>query len=150
MLEIKSRNIGKRVIEIVRNYGYEGEEILIQSFQCSDIQRCYEIDPNYDYGLCMSYLGKFPFFKKNIAKFMYKKFIKPYPFLKWLNLDGPFIYDEFADLVHNKGLHVILGARNTEKYLDKIEDWHIEILNCDDGVAIRKELEKKGYKLSSE
>ncbi len=142
MLEIKSRNIGKQVIDLVHKYGYEGREILIQSFQGKDIEECYKIDPQFDYGLCMAYLGKFPFFKKRIANFMYKRNIQPYPFVKWLNLDGPFIYDEFMGLLHKKDHKIILGARNTEKYLPNIEKWHIDVINCDDGLKIRKLLKK--------
>jgi glycerophosphoryl diester phosphodiesterase len=148
MLEIKSRNIGQKVMELVHQYGYQNDEILIQSFMARDLVECFDIDPQYDYGLCMGPLGKYLIFRKKMAKVFYNKFIKPYPFIKWLNLDGPFMYDEFLDLVHENGLHIILGANNTAKYLAKLDRWNVEIVNCDDATAIRKLVIDLGYSVS--
>ena len=147
MLEIKSRHIGAQVIEIVHEFGYKGDEILIQSFIGKDLQECYQIDPQYDYGLCMAVLGKFRWWQKSIAHWFWKKFIKPVSFIKWLNLDGPFIYDEFINEVVGHDLHIILGANNTAKYLPKMDQWHVEIVNADDPTGIRELLIAQGYKV---
>jgi glycerophosphoryl diester phosphodiesterase len=144
MLEIKSRGISDQIIELIRKYGYRGNEILIQSFMGEEILACHALEPGLDYGLCIGNLGKFPFMQKSIARFMYLKKIKPYP-VKWLNLDGPFMYDAIIDEVVQHGLHIILGAQFTQYYLPKLDRWHVEIVNCDDATAIRQELVKRGF-----
>jgi glycerophosphoryl diester phosphodiesterase len=144
MLEIKSRNIAKQVIDLVHKYNYGPEDIIIQSFKGKDILDCYQLDPKFDYGLCMAVLGKFPFFQKSIAKYWFEKFVKPYP-VKWLNLDGPFIYDAFMDEAVRHGRRIILGAMHSEKYIEKVERWHVEIMNCDDPTYIRRIMQERGY-----
>jgi glycerophosphoryl diester phosphodiesterase len=144
MLEIKSRGISKQVIDIVHQFGYENDEILIQSFKPQDIIACYRIDPQYDYGLCIGPLGKFPIFQKKIAEYMFNRIVKPYP-VKWLNLDGPFIYNEFIDIAVASGKKIILGAMKTSRYLPNLDRWNVEIVNADDPVQIREKIKNLGY-----
>jgi glycerophosphoryl diester phosphodiesterase len=146
MLEIKSRGIGAQIIDLVHNFGYKHNEILIQSFNGNDIQECFNLDPQYDYGLCMSVLGKFPILQKSIASRWYRKAVAPYP-VKWLNLDGPFIYTAFIEEAVKHGKHIILGAMKTERYLPQLEEWHVEIVNADDPVLIREKIHALGYQV---
>jgi glycerophosphoryl diester phosphodiesterase len=144
MLEIKSRGISDQVMDLAHKYQYKGEELLIQSFNPRDIVECHTIDPQYDYGLCFGPLGKFFFPRQLIARFFYKNKMEPYPF-KWLNLDGPFIYDEIIDEVSKFGKHIILGAMRTDQYLSKLDRWAVEIVNADDPVLIRSKIRDLGY-----
>ena len=144
MLEIKSRGISTQVIDLVHKYQYKTNEILIQSFNPQDIVECYRIDPEYDYGLCFGPLGKYLIAQKLIARLFYKKKMKPYPF-KWLNLDGPFIYDEIIDEVRKFGKHIILGAMKTDQYLSRLDRWGVDIVNADDPVLIRSKIRDLGY-----
>ena len=144
MLEIKSRGIASQVIDLVHNFQYKGEEILIQSFNPSDISQCYEIDPQFDYGLCFGPLGKYLLARKTIARRFYEAKMAPFTF-KWLNLDGPFIYDEIIDEVRRNGKHIILGAMKTERFLHKLDRWGVEIVNADDPTYIRSKIRDLGY-----
>lgn len=144
MLEIKSRGIASQIIDLVHKFQYKREEILIQSFNPSDIAQCYEIDPQYDYGLCFGPLGKYFLARKMIARTFYKFKMAPYMF-KWLNLDGPFIYEELIDEVRKFDKHIILGAMKTEKYLHKLDRWGVEIVNADDPTLIRSKIRDLGF-----
>ena len=143
MLEIKSRNSSRLVMELVRRYGYGPGDILIQSFDRRDIEECHALDPRLPYGLCLGGLGKWPLFRKAGAELFIGFRIGKLP-VEWLNIDGPFIYDEFVDAARRRGLRIILGADNPERYFDKLDRWGVEIINADDGAAIRGMLEKRG------
>ncbi len=139
MLEIKSRGCSSLVIDLVHQYGYGPLDILIQSFDRGDIAACHALDPSLTYGLCIGSLGKFPICRKLLAGLFLRLRVGNAP-VAWLNLDGPFIYDEFIDAARKRGLHIILGAKNPENYLDKLDRWGVEIINADDGVALRAAL----------
>jgi glycerophosphoryl diester phosphodiesterase len=145
MLEIKSRGIAKPVMKLVNQFGYEESEIIVQSFIGKDILDCYKLDPRPIYGKCLSVLGKSSIAKtlglqKGIAKIMYARLVEKFP-VTWLNIDGPFAYDEFMQLAKNNNKKIILGAMQTEKYLPKLAEWNISIVNCDDPVRIKRILE---------
>jgi glycerophosphoryl diester phosphodiesterase len=141
MLEIKSRGCSGLVIDLVHRYGYGPKDILIQSFDRGDIAACHALDPSLTYGLCIGGLGKFPVCRHFLAALFLRLRVGNAP-VTWLNLDGPFIYDEFIDVAHRRGLHIILGAKNPENYLDKLDRWGVEIINADDGVALRAALDE--------
>ncbi len=147
MLEIKSRGIAEPVINLIKKYDYEESEIIVQSFIGKDILDCYKLDPRPIYGKCLSVLGKSAIAKaigvqKAIAKMMYNRLVGSVP-VTWLNIDGPFAYDEFIQLAIQNDKKIILGAKQTEKYLPKLSEWNIRILNCDDPVRIKQILESK-------
>lgn len=147
MLEIKSRGIAEPVIKLVNKYGYEPSEIIIQSFIGRDILECYKLDPRPIYGKCLSVHGKSAIAKAlglqhAIAKFMYNQLVQKFPVV-WLNIDGPFAYDEFMQLALADNKKIILGAMQTEKYLVKLKEWNVEIVNCDDPVRIKRILSQK-------
>jgi len=139
MLEIKSRGCSALVVDLVHRFGYGPQDILIQSFDRGDIAACHALDPSLTYGLCIGGLGKFPVFRTFLAGLFLRLKVGDAP-VTWLNLDGPFIYDEFIDAARRRGLRIILGAKNPESYLDKLDRWGVEIINADDGVALRATL----------
>ncbi len=142
MLEIKSRNSSALVVDAVRRHGYGPEDLLIQSFDRTDIMACHSLAPDLMYGLCLGGLGRWPLFRKAGAEYFLHARIGMLP-VTWLNIDGPFVYDEFVDAARRRGLRIILGAQSPEKYFGKLERWGVEIVNADDGVAIREMLGKK-------
>ncbi|MHA1683394.1 MAG: glycerophosphodiester phosphodiesterase [Promethearchaeota archaeon] len=149
MLEIKSKHIEREVCALIKKYDLE-ERTIIQSFNGSIIKRCYRIEPGIRYGLCMGALGNigplgtYTKIHYLIGAAVYLTLIHNLP-VKYLNLDGPFIFDEFIRICIQKGKRIILGARNTWNYLDKIEEWNVEIVNADDPSYIRSLLERRGY-----
>ena len=143
MLEIKSRGCSDLVIDLVHRYGYGPQDILIQSFDRGDITACHELDPSLTYGLCIGGLGKFSVCRRFLAALFLRLRVGNAP-VTWLNLDGPFIYDEFIDAARRRGLRIILGAKNPENYLDKLDRWGVEVINADDGVALRVALDAFG------
>ncbi len=140
MLEIKSRNISNLVIESVHKFGYLGGEIMIQSFNRHDLAECYRLDPQYDYGLCVGSFLKFPLFRRMLARMYYRVVFKPYPFISWVNANGIDYYDAIVQLLSKHGIQIILGAKDTHKYLSNLASWGVKIVNCDDGTAIKKQL----------
>lgn len=145
MLEIKSRGIAEPVMNLVKRFGYEESEIIVQSFIGKDILDCYKLDPRPIYGKCLSMLGKSSIakalgFQSAVAKLMYARLVAKFP-VTWLNIDGPFAYDEFIQLAIKNDKKIILGAKQTEKYLPKLAEWNIRIVNCDDPVRIKRMLE---------
>ena len=128
MLEIKSRHISEHVINVVHSFGYKNDEILIQSFDVMDIRDCYRADPQYDYGLCMGNIWNHSILKKTFSRLFYTLFLRLFPYITWLNLDGPYIFDEFIDVLRGFGKRIILGANHPENYLHKLERWGVEII----------------------
>jgi glycerophosphoryl diester phosphodiesterase len=147
ILEIKSRKISEKVIALVRESGYQRDEIIIQSYDPADIVECHAIDPGFDYGLCRGLLGRFPIFQRTIAKHWYRRYIEPYP-AKWLNLDGPFVYDAIVDEAINNGKRIILGSIKIRKFLPRLDRWHVDIVNADDPVQIRGLIKSMGYQVN--
>ena len=147
MLEIKSRGIGSAVIKLVRKFEMAPENLIIQSFVGKDILECYAIAPEYQYGKCISVhgnigiLGKLGRMQSWIAEKMYKRIVEPFP-IDWLNIDGPFAYDEFMRLCTDDGKKIILGAMTPESYFKKLADWDVRIINSDTPVATRKRLQE--------
>lgn len=145
MLEIKSHGIARKVIETIHQFGYKKDEILIQSFFPREIMDCYKLDDQYDYGLCLPFTFKIiPFQKKKVASWVYNKLIKPYP-VNWVNIDGLFLYDEICGELNNNNINIILGAKNPEKYLSKLEKWNIKIVNSNDPVHFKNIFHSKNF-----
>lgn len=146
MVEIKAKGIAKKVVSMIKEYGLQ-DTAIIQSFNGCIIKRCHAIAPHFKYGLCLGPLGGIGSLGKRmglqqiIARFIYLVAIRPYP-VNYLNLDGPFIYKEIIDLCNAKGKRIILGAKKTWNYLDKLREWNVEIVNADDPVLIRELIQK--------
>ncbi|MFX0100640.1 MAG: glycerophosphodiester phosphodiesterase [Candidatus Hodarchaeota archaeon] len=150
MLEIKSRGIERQILELVVQNDLQ-ESIIIQSFTGSILKTCAKMEPVSKYGLCMGPLGGVgPVGRVGlhylIGAVMFLFGIKPYP-VTYLNLDGPFIYDEFIKICLLNGKKIILGARNTWNYLDKLGKWGVEIINADNPALIKKLLIERGFSL---
>ena len=158
MLEIKSDGISEQVMECVKDYGIE-ESVLIQSFKPHHVRNCYELndDSRIKWGLCIgpvNLLGRFGEFirlDRIVSRLYFSKFIDPHPFVEYLNVDGPIITDYFMEMAIGRDLKAMLGAKKTWEYLNKIEDWDIRILNCDDPAYCVNELREhfpEQYELS--
>jgi len=134
MLEIKTRNIEKQVLALVEKHGLE-KTIIIQSFDGRAIKHCHELNADVAYGLCIGPAK---------GAFAYRFLVKPYP-VEYLNIDGPLVNDAFVNacIAHNK--KIILGARNTKDYLNKIEPWNVHIINANNPASIKKLLVEQGY-----
>lgn len=141
LLEIKSRGIGARVVRSIREHDVAADTI-VQSFTGRDVTECHALAPDLQYGLCLAYVGRLGPVGRVLrlhhfsARLCYHVLVRRLP-VTWLNLDGPFLYDEFLDYAHRRGKRVILGARRTARYVPKLAAWHVEMVNADDPVAIR-------------
>ncbi|MHA1732450.1 MAG: glycerophosphodiester phosphodiesterase [Promethearchaeota archaeon] len=142
LLEIKSRGISSRVVRCIHRHGV-GRDTIVQSFTARDINRCHAIDPSLEYGLCLAYVGdlgaagRFLRLHRITTPFFYQVLVARVKPVTWLNLDGPFLYDEFLDWCNKMGKRIILGAQKTHAYVPKLERWHIEMVNADDPADLR-------------
>jgi glycerophosphoryl diester phosphodiesterase len=149
MLEVKSYKIEKEIIELLSHHRAL-DSTIIQSFHPSIIQKCqqFNTDPALRFGLCMRFLGNLGFFGRILginhlyANHIFKNDVLPYN-VTYLNLDGPFICDEFIKIADSHGINVILGAMRTEIYLDRLDDWKVGMINVDDPPKIVEILKTK-------
>jgi len=151
MLEIKTNAIASKIMGLIRKFKIE-DSVLIQSFFLKHLKSCHREynDPRIKWGLCQAFLGNFGPIGSKLGlnsiggRYIYRKFLKPYPFITYLNVDGPFISDEYMDLVNSHGFHIILGANHTWEYIDRYKAWDVEIINCDDPkFCVERILEEK-------
>ncbi|MHA1847214.1 MAG: glycerophosphodiester phosphodiesterase [Promethearchaeota archaeon] len=147
LLEIKSSGIEQEVLGLLKKHGVEGETI-VQSFNKNIIKRCYKLNSGIRYGLCISLVGNMGLIGRLfglhwlLGAIHYILMIKG-AHVTYLNVDGPLVNDEFIKLCLLKGKKIILGARDTFRYLDKLDQWKIEIVNADNPGLMRKLLLKK-------
>ena len=80
-----------------------------------------------------------------IGAMFYLFAVKPHP-VTYLNVDGPLVHDAFIKICLMYDKRIILGARQTWNFLNKIDDWHVEIINTDNPGYIKKLLSKAGYR----
>nr|MDO8114502.1 glycerophosphodiester phosphodiesterase [Candidatus Sigynarchaeota archaeon] len=132
ILELKSRNLEKDVLALVEKFKIH-DDIIIQSFNGRMIKKCHAIDPRLTYGLCIG---------PAIGKIAYSWQVKPYP-VSHLNVDGPLVDDAFMHTCVAHGKNIILGAKKTWEYLDKIDTWNIQIINADNPAKIKQLLTTK-------
>nr|MDO8085734.1 glycerophosphodiester phosphodiesterase [Candidatus Sigynarchaeum springense]MDO8119291.1 glycerophosphodiester phosphodiesterase [Candidatus Sigynarchaeota archaeon] len=136
MLEIKAGGIEKQLLALVEKHGLE-TSIIIQCFNGRHIKKCHSLRPNITYGLCIGPAS---------GAISYHFLVKPYP-VTYLNIDGPLVDDRFVHACIQGGKKIILGARNTWEYLDKIEPWNVEIINADNPARIKQLLIERHYEL---
>ncbi len=134
MLEIKARGIEKQLLSLIEKHGLD-RDIIIQSFSGKDVKRCHSLRPDLTYGLCIGPAS---------GAIAYRFIVKPNP-ATYLNIDGPLVDDRFVSACVRAGKKVILGARNTWEYLDKIEQWNVEIINADNPARIKQLLLDRHY-----
>ncbi len=150
ILDLKVQGIETEIIQLIRKYNIE-KAIIIQSLLGKVIKICHKIAPDLEYAIYRGYLGmignylgmigKFLYLHKILAHIFYNIKIKPYP-IKYLNIDGIFIYDELISLAKNQGLKIILGARKPEKYLKYLGKWKVDIINSNNPKKIKELLEE--------
>ncbi len=140
ILDIKAYGFASEIITLIKKYKLEND-IIIQSISGKIIKNFYKCAPNLTYGIYRHYLGKEFVPHRIFTPFFYRHLLKGYP-VKYVSLDGPFMYKEFMDLVYKDNFKVILGAMNTRKYLNKLDEWHVDIINANDPKEIREILNK--------
>ena len=143
IIDVKSKEIEKKIISMISKYEIQ-KEVIIQSFLKTIIKKCQKIAPDLDYAIYRAFvgnlgkvLGKGLRLHKLTAPLFYRFMIKKIP-VKYVSLDGPFMYDEFISILNTNGLNIILGAMKTKKYLKNTEKWNIKIINCDNPEEIKK------------
>ncbi len=147
LLEIKSRGVASRVIRSIHEHDVRGDTI-VQSFSAKDITECHALDPDLQYGLCLKYVGHLGVagtalrLHRISTPFFYFALVHRVKPVLWLNLDGPFLYDEFMDWCHRMGKRIILGAQKTHAYIPKLQRWHVEMVNVNDPNVFRKRVMK--------
>jgi len=150
ILEIKSNNLEKKIIEMIKNYELENN-IIIQSYNRKVLKKCYELYPNSEikWCLCIGPVG-IPIknriskmMDKYITKFVFDKLILPLPYVSYLNIDAPLVSESFILYCVKMGKNIILGAKKPENFLNKLIDWNVKIINCDDPELIVNEIRNK-------
>ncbi len=149
ILDLKVQGIESEIIQLIRKYNLE-KAIIIQSLHGKVINQCHKIAPDLEYAIYRGYLGmigklgkfvRFFYMHKILAHIFYHIKIKPYP-IKYLNVDGVFMYDELISLAKNQGIKIILGARNPERYLKYLGKWKVDIINSNNPKKIKELLEE--------
>jgi len=140
IIDVKSKGIENQLIQLIKKYNLEND-VIIQSFSGKIIKKCYLIDQNLDYCIYRPFIGKILRPHKIFAPLFYHFLFKPYK-IKYVSLDGPFMYDRILSIMKEKGLKIILGAMKTEKYLKNIKKWGISIINANNPKRIKELLKK--------
>ncbi|TFG13525.1 MAG: hypothetical protein EU535_04865 [Promethearchaeota archaeon] len=144
ILDLKVKGMERNIIKLVRKSNLEND-VIIQSKKGLIVNNCYKIDPNLKYALYRGYLGKIGLYgellklHKIIAPIIYYVKVKPFP-IRYINLDGPFIYEEFLSILHKRRIKIILGSMKVGKYLRYIEKWNIRIINANNPERVKKYL----------
>jgi glycerophosphoryl diester phosphodiesterase len=136
ILDIKASGFASEIIDLIKNYKLEND-VIIQSISGSILKEFYKIETNLDYCIYRHYLGKEFIPHRIFTPIFYKRLIKKHP-VKFVSLDGPFMYDKFMELVQEDNLKVILGAMKTKKYLNKLNDWNVDIINANNPHEIKE------------
>ena len=144
IFDLKIKGIESKIIALIRKYNLE-DDVIVQSKKGAIINNCYRIAPDLDYSLYRGFLGKMWAFgdilkiHKITAPIMYYIKVRPYP-IKYINLDGPYIYDDLISLCHKKGIKIILGSWKVKKYVKYAVKWNIFIINSNNPEKIKKYL----------
>jgi glycerophosphoryl diester phosphodiesterase len=142
MLEIKAAGVEQQVIDLLKQYDL-GEEVIVQSFYAQSLRLCYKLWPEIPYALnigSVPNLGRLgEKLKMNAiwAKRKYRQLLADVP-VTYVHPDGPLVSDAFIQYARAMGKRVILGAKRVWAYVPKLEQWGVEIVNCDDPVHIRQ------------
>ena len=142
IIDIKIEGLELKIIELIKKYNLE-KDVIIQSKTGIIINDCYRIAPYLEYSLYRGYLGKLWFFgdllklHKLLAPIWFNIKVRPYH-IKYINLDGPYIYDDLITQCHKNGIKVILGSWKINKYVKYARKWNIEIINSNHPENIKK------------
>ncbi len=142
IIDIKIEGIELKIIELIKKYTLE-KDVIIQSKKGVIINDCYRIAPYLKYSLYRGYLGKLWIFgdilklHKLLAPIWFDIKVRPYH-IKYINLDGPYVYDDLITICHQNGIKIILGSWKIKKYVKYARKWNIEIINSNDPERIKK------------
>lgn len=152
MLEIKASNAEASILRLLRKHGMR-RRTIVQSFNGMVIKRCHAMDPGGIYGVCIGPVGNVgPIGARTglhhlVGTIAYLITVKPYP-VRYINVDGPLVNDQFMKACTRQGIRTILGAQKTWMYLDKIDEWNVDIVNADDPGHIKTLLGHAGHLVS--
>lgn len=136
ILDVKAKGIEEKIINLLKEYGIE-KEVIIQSHLGVIIKRFQKIDPDLNYAIFRTFMGKQLIPHGFFAKIFYKRFVKRNN-VKYLNIDGPFIYDELMTILKEEGIKIILGALKIEKYIGFARKWNVEIINSNNPAKLKE------------
>jgi len=136
ILDVKTKGIEEKIIDLLKEYGIE-KEVIIQSFSSTIITRFQKIDPDLNYAIFRTFMGKQLVPHGFFARVFYKRFVKRNN-VKYLNIDGPFLYDELMTILKEEGIKIILGALKVEKYVDLARKWDFDIINSNNPAKIKE------------
>lgn len=142
IIDIKIEGMESKIIELIKKYNLLND-VIIQSKKGEVINNCYRIAPYLDYSLYRGYLGKMWAFgdilkiHKILAPIWYNIKVRPYH-IKYINLDGPYIYDDLIAICHQNGIKIILGSWNVKKYVKYARKWKVNIINSNNPDKIKK------------
>lgn len=144
IVDIKIEGIESKIIELIKKYKLVND-VIIQSKRGEIINNCYRIAPYFEYSLYRGYLGKMWAFgdilkiHKILAPIWYYIKVRPYH-IKYINLDGPYIYDDLITICHQNRIKIILGSWNVKKYVKYAKKWKVYIINSNNPERIKKYL----------
>ena len=142
IIDIKIKGLESKIIQLIKKYNLMNE-VIIQSKRGKIINNCVRIAPSLDYSLYRGYLGKLWAFgdilrlHKILAPIWFNVKVKPYK-IKYINMDGPYIYDDLIEICHQNGLKIILGSWKIKKYVKYVRKWDVYIINSNDPDKIKK------------
>lgn len=144
IVDIKIEGIESKIIELIKKYKHVND-VIIQSKRGEIINNFYRIAPYFEYSLYRGYLGKMWAFgdilkiHKILAPIWYNIKVRPYH-IKYINLDGPYIYDDLIKICHQNRIKIILGSWNLKKYVKYAKKWNIYIINSNNPEKTKKYL----------
>jgi glycerophosphoryl diester phosphodiesterase len=142
LLEIKAAGVEQQVIDLLKQYDL-GEEVIVQSFNAQSLRYCYKLWPEIPYALNIGHILNLGLFGEKLkinviaAKRKYQQLLTDVP-ATYIHPDGPLVSDSFIQYARAMGKRVILGAKRVWAYVPKLEQWGVEIVNCDDPVYVRQ------------
>ncbi len=142
IIDIKIEGLELKIIELIKKYKLVND-VIIQSKKGVIINNCYRIAPYLEYSLYRGYLGKMWAFgdilkiHKILAPIWYNIKVRPYH-IKYINLDGPYIFDDLITTCHKNGVKIILGSWKVKKYVKCAKKWNIYIINSNNPEEIKK------------
>ena len=136
ILDIKAKGIEQKIINLIKKNKLE-QDVIVQSLSKRIIQKFQALEPNLQYSIYRHYLGKEFIPHRLFTPLFYKLLIDDLT-VKYVSLDGPFMYDAFIKHLTQEGYKIILGAMKLEKYLKKVKKWNISIINANNPARIKK------------
>lgn len=147
ILEVKSDGLEEQIVELIKEFKIE-DSIIVQSFKREHVVRIHELypHPKIKWAFCIGIIGMYGILghwlhlDDVIARKTFEKYLKPHKFIHYFNIDGPIVSHRFVEEAISNGIRMILGAMKTHRYLNKLDAWKVDIINCNDPKDIMKRI----------